>query len=357
MSKVIRLQNRRNTLEAIHDQAGIYLAQLERGATDAEREAIEAWLREDPRHRETFLHMARLWDEMSLLSGLSEAFPLAGHRAIDGTRRLRRVASAACLVLVAGLVLWAWQDGLPGWPTSSIEVAHAKQYETAVGEQSRVTLPDGSRVLLNTATLIGVDYTAALRNVVLGRGEAYFMVEPGSDRPFRVYAGDQLMEVVGTAFTVRRIEGEGMEVMVREGRVDLNRIRRSEPFPAVPEDIEPLLPAQGLSLTTGDMAIAGDSREEWDTTGLGPEAVTNRLAWTRGQLIFTGEPLARVLTEMTRYTHTILDADTAILDLPVEGTFRVGDIEGLLAAMREEYNIKGTRVGSEYLRLHLAEEG
>lgn len=353
MSKVIRLKDRRSSLEEIHDQAGIYLAQLERGATDAEREAIEAWLRKDPRHRETFLHMASLWDEMSLLSGLAAAFPLEDYKPLAGARRLRWVASAACLVLVAGLVLWAWRDGSPsGTPT---EMALASQYETAVGEQSMVALPDGSRIILNTATHIAVDYSAASRNVVLARGEAYFMVEPVPDRPFRVYASDQLLEVVGTTFTLRRIEGEGMQVMVREGQVDLHRIQWPGTFPAVPEDIDPLLPAQSLSLTAGDRAVAGDSVKEWDTTELAPDTMDNRLAWTRGRLIFAGESLARVLTEMTRYTTVILDADTEILELPVEGTFRVGDIEGLLAVMRREYNIEGTRFGSEYLRLHLAE--
>ena len=358
MSKVTRLRTRRGSPEAIHDQAGIYLAQLERGASDAEREVIELWLSESPQHRSVFLQMARLWDEMSLLSGLAAVFPLDDYeRPRTAAPAWRWVASAACLVLVAGLSLWIGLDGLP-WLSSdsATELAYEAQHETVVGEQSNVTLPDGSTIILNTASHINVLYTPEARNVLLSSGEAYFTVEADAERPFRVYAGDQLVEVSGTAFTVQRLDNNGLEVMVRDGRVEVHRIQRSDNFPAVPDDIGPLLPTQVLSLTAGDMATVADSLQDMEITWIRQETIEQALAWTRGRLVFTDKSLALVLTEMARYTTVILDADTSILDMTVQGEFATGDIEGLLSVMRNQYHIEATRMGSGYIRLHPAEQ-
>lgn len=358
MSKVTRLEDRRESSEAIYDQAGIYLAQLERGASDAEQEIIERWLSESLQHRRVFLHMAKLWDEMSLLSGLAAVFPLDDYKQTRAAAATWRwLASAVCLVLVAGLTLWAWRDGLP-WLSADAATAlvYEAQHETVVGEQSEVALPDGSTIMLNTASHINVVYTPEARNVMLSRGEAYFNVEADAERPFRVYAGDQLVEVSGTAFTVQRLDNDGLEVMVRTGRVEVHRIQRSHNFPLVPDDIGPLLPTQGFSLTTGDMATVPDSLQDMEIAWIRQETIEQALAWTRGRLVFADKSLALVLTEMARYTTVILDADNSILDMRVQGEFATGDIDGLLSVMRNQYDIEATRMGSGYIRLHPAEQ-
>jgi transmembrane sensor len=69
-----------------------------------------------------------------------------------------------------------------------------------------------------------------------------------------------------------------------------------------------------------------------------------RLAWQRGMLIFQGETLEVVLSEIDRYTNTdFLLADDSLRSVRIGGYFRAGDIDGLLIALRENFNIDSRR--------------
>jgi len=127
------------------------------------------------------------------------------------------IAGAALTILVAAaaFVLW-WQQ--------PVEV------RTAVGEQTTVTLPDGSTADLNGGSTLryargfavfpGV--TADTRSVQL-EGEAFFAVRKG-ERPFSVRTENAQVEVLGTRFNVRtRRQGDAplTEVVLEEGRLRL----------------------------------------------------------------------------------------------------------------------------------------
>ena len=143
-------------------------------------------------------------------------------RATDRRRtqwRRRWVSALVAVVLVvAGATLW--------W-------SRPAAVQTAAGEQTTVTLPDGSTAELNGATTVryargfsvlpGID--ASMRRVEL-RGEAFFTVLP-SDRPFQVKTPNAVVEVLGTAFVVRaRTEGEApvTDVTLSSGRVRLRSL-------------------------------------------------------------------------------------------------------------------------------------
>jgi len=71
-----------------------------------------------------------------------------------------------------------------------------------------------------------VDFSQAARNVHLIRGEALFVVERDSARPFTVTAGDTTVRALGTQFNVRR-RAEGADVAVVEGAVQVTREKRT----------------------------------------------------------------------------------------------------------------------------------
>ncbi|WP_431217232.1 FecR family protein [Puia sp. P3] len=74
---------------------------------------------------------------------------------------------------------------------------------TPRGGQYHLVLSDGSKVLLNAASSIQypVAFAGKERRVVV-TGEAYFEVAPDKSRPFRVDAGGQAVDVLGTSFDV-----------------------------------------------------------------------------------------------------------------------------------------------------------
>src|SRR5690606_28626324 len=91
---------------------------------------------------------------------------------------------------------------------------------TGVGEQRTVTLEDGSRVSLNTATRLSLHFDRGVRRVRLQSGEALFEVARDPGRPFVVESGDRQVRALGTAFIVRRDAGR-IAVTLMEGSVEV----------------------------------------------------------------------------------------------------------------------------------------
>src|SRR3546814_4407377 len=85
----------------------------------------------------------------------------------------------------------------------------------------RSPLRDGSAVTLNSNSEIDVDFDEGIRHVRLLRGEALFDVAKDSIRPFVVEADSTRVTAVGTSFTVNRVSGRDVQVLVREGVVEL----------------------------------------------------------------------------------------------------------------------------------------
>jgi len=128
--------------------------------------------------------------------------------------RRRGIAAVGTAALVAVVGIGGWSSGWFAGAPAPI-VAH---YETARGQQSDVTLADGSTLHLNGATSLDVTIGSSRRHVLLNRGEAYFDVAHEKSRPFIVQAGASTTQVLGTAFDVDIARGE-VKLAVYRGRV------------------------------------------------------------------------------------------------------------------------------------------
>ena len=75
------------------------------------------------------------------------------------------------------------------------------------GQKSMVTLPDGSRIWLNSASKITYtsDFNSKNRNITL-EGEAYFDVAKNNELPFVVSTDDMSVTALGTEFNVKSYE-------------------------------------------------------------------------------------------------------------------------------------------------------
>jgi transmembrane sensor len=349
MGKLIELPNPRR----IRAQACVWLARVDAGLSDHDRKALDDWLASSPRHAEALLEIAKLWDEMDVLEELAALFPLhlyeAGRRSYRPFwQRALPVATVAACTLVAGGVLALLIDLARG-PVAlvpAVELQSSVQiYETAVGDQSSVRLNDGSLVLLNTDTRIEARYTAEERGVFLLRGEASFNVVPDAARPFRVHAADRIVQAVGTAFNVQIGADNDVEVTVTEGTVRVMLAPSAVPVASIPpldfEPFEPTVAAGEIVRLDNDLA-----RVEVEVQRLAPEDIEIQLAWQHGVLVFKGEPLSTALREVTRYTTLNFElADPTLGEIRVGGYFRVGDVDGLLVALRENFHIVSRRSG------------
>src|SRR3546814_4545928 len=121
--------------------------------------------------------------------------------------------SALAASIVAALLLVgqpAPQNGQPGGEaliaekgaSTSVRVA-GDGYRTGIGEQRTFELADGSKVTLNTATEIRVDYRARGRIDRLVRGQAHLDVAHAPDRPLSVLVVGLKVTAHSTSFAVR----------------------------------------------------------------------------------------------------------------------------------------------------------
>jgi len=312
--------------------------------------------------------MAALWDEAMVLSELSEIFPLAKYAPVEGRVRRKGALALAASVLLGAVALagmFAFIDMREGAVAeTNVVVAAPSTYETAIGQQSTVTLPDGSTVILNTNTLIEISYSASFRNVYLQRGEGYFEVRKDVSRPFRVHVDTRIVEATGTAFTVQRMEQRGIEVTVTEGSVNL-RLHDADPVAAPvlgqqqPDAAEQNAAAEtveeNIPLVAGESATVNEQEDSIEKQQMQREEIEVRLAWRHGMLLFQGEPLDQVLREVSRYTSIQIEADEAIRNIQVGGYFRAGDIDALLVAMRENFNIEAQRTSEDHIQLRAQE--
>lgn len=172
------------TEEDIDHRAAYWFSRRRSGHFSAAcRAELEDWLRADPRHREALEGMERLWREFDglprpALDDIPEPVP---------AWRLSRALAAAffvfCALLVATLF---WRDQSLG-PNLA--------YGTAPGEQREVVLADGSKLFLDVDTQVQVRYAERTRDVLLKKGEVFFVVSHDPARPFRVGSGDSRVTV------------------------------------------------------------------------------------------------------------------------------------------------------------------
>ena len=81
-----------------------------------------------------------------------------------------------------------------------------------------------------------------------------------------------------------------------------------------------------------------------------PTEIEVELSWQQGNLIFSGEPLVDAIEEISRYTSVefvFLNED--LKQRKVAGLFEAGDIDGLLLALSDSFDIHYEKVDQKVL--------
>jgi transmembrane sensor len=342
----------------IESQAARWLAKLD--AENPSREDIEAfkqWIAEDKQHRQEFESLVNFWDEMNVLTQVVTPRERAwqskpANRGKDASKRLNRRFAIAGTALAT--MLMAVLVNLSPWQWSSSQV-----YVTAVGEQKEVTLPDNTKVSLNTNSRFEVHYSEKRRGVYLMQGEAHFDVHHDADRPFEVYVGNSLVRALGTAFAVHLMTDKNVEVIVTEGVVEIGNV--------LPQSINSAL--KQPAATTDANTSKNDKPDAYTRVSAGKKATLTRdaekqvilaeikqlddkLSWRKGVLVFQREPLERVVNEMSRYTSMkIVIPERQLRELEVGGIFKIGDTESLFEALRHGFGVHVEYVSDDYVYL------
>jgi len=305
--------------------------------TEAEARALQAWLDDDPAHRSAYDVVSRAWVRAGLMRSAPEVLQLrARHRRpFPLTRRvLGSRATAAGLVaavvgasgLIGSQVVWTELHRLPD-----------ATYRTGVGEQRTIKLADGSRVTLNTDSVLRTRRSGSRRLIYLDRGQAFFKVAHDAAHPFVVSAAGRTVTALGTAFDVRLDKG-AFQVVLVEGRVKVEAPVAARRQAGAPVESPR---SQATELVAGSQLVAVSDRD-WRVTRAD---IPEQTAWVTGWLEFDGQSLGDVVGELSRYSsQRIVLTDPALATAPVSGRFRPENIGAFVRAL-ETYGI--AQVASE----------
>nr|WP_315426225.1 sigma-70 family RNA polymerase sigma factor [uncultured Albidiferax sp.] len=211
-------------------------------------------------------------------------------------RRRGLGALLGVLGLVAtGPLLWrVWQQQVLQWQQA---------LATRRGQQLQQTWPDGSTLALDADTAVQARFYGNRRQVQILRGAVFFAVAHDAQRRFTVQAGDTLVTVLGTRFSVER-DGAIVRVAVESGRVQ----------------VEPRPGAAAILLEAGE------------SLSLGPQGLQRGTAkqvapWRNGWLSFERTPLSQVAERLNRYRNQAIQVDGAVAALPVSGEIRIAQAD------------------------------
>jgi transmembrane sensor len=297
--------------------------------------AFEAWLRADPQNEAAYAECERLWSARQKLAANEDLVRVAFASAGLGTRRpasrapARRAAGLA-LALAASVAAIAWMVLPARAPMEPAPIATAK------GESRQLALSDGSKVELNTDTVLVANLDPRERRVVLKRGEAFFDVTRDPRRPFVVEVGSTEVRVVGTQFSVRADNGK-VEVVVREGVVDVVPEARQSSREA----------AERVELTHGNRLRYDGGQKLVRVAAVDPERA---LLWRGGMIEFDETTLEQAVAELNRYSvKPLVIEDDRLRAIRFSGGFRVGDVNAVLFALRERFQVSVEDTGNQLI--------
>ncbi|MDR0844759.1 MAG: DUF4974 domain-containing protein [Tannerella sp.] len=198
----------------------VILHYLQNSISEEEMKTLVAWLNESEANKELFFQLKQIyelrigglyptpeeigesWKRLLAQLRQAETKPAIQPMAGNSNRRLwiGLLKYAAVGAIFIGTTLGVQQLLKENPPAE----AHYTELDVESGPRmSHVTLPDGTRVVLNASTKFHFPdkFDAHLREVFLD-GEAFFEVVHQEERPFVVHTSRQEISVLGTAFNV-----------------------------------------------------------------------------------------------------------------------------------------------------------
>jgi transmembrane sensor len=251
--------------------------------------------------------------------------------AVEGRRRRRRLRLLGGIGLASLVMLAVWQ-------VSDSRIQPAQQAARGIVLQpQREILPDGTVAELKQGAAIRVDFSPAIRRVVLERGEVHFTVTKNPARPFVVSAGRLEVRAVGTAFAVD-MGAQSVEVVVTEGRVAVESALAG-PREATGAAALPTLVGAGERVLVDAAKLAGQTGN-WPVDRLTAEEMAETQAWRMPRLEFSGTPLAEALPLFNQHSVVQLVLEDARMgELRISGIIRADNTDALLRLLEANFGI------------------
>lgn len=263
---------------------------------------FEAWYRGDTRHAQAYDRLAILWRSIGEVDKTTL-------RKRPPRNKGRTAIAAAMLAAIAGY-----------YGTSAM--SPAADYISGTQVQ-RVTLPDGSIVVLDADTAIALDFQSGRRQVRLLKGRALFepVARQSDMRDFSVATPQAIASALGTRYTVS-LQGPSTRVEVIEHDVAVQCL------PCIQGDVTTL--SAGSTVTVSNDGFSKVSASD-----------TQVQDWVDGLMSFDDIPLPRVAEQLSRYTGklVVVLGETA-RSQRISGVAKVADPQRALALLLAQSRVR-----------------
>ena len=315
-------------------------------ASDDERREVLAWVDASPANKEEFLQR----EADFVFGNLPDSEPSQAARAqimhvVEPKRKRLRILSAvasAAAIFVVGAFIWVLHNNnrlndqvasLTAQNEKLIAIPELVQGESVLsykvnpGVKGTIVLPDGSEVILNSASTLRTP--ARFENgkrVVELEGEGYFKVESNPDWPMYVRTSRGVtVKVTGTEFNLSTYSDDAaLKLTLVRGKVSLLD-EKSETEVVVREKEEVVVGARAQlekpTRKTADMKL--------------------NTSWKDGYLVFDNTPIREVIKKMERwYGVDITVADARVMNNTFTASFRSESLQQVLTLLDITCSIK-----------------
>ena len=202
----------------------------------------------------------------------------------------------AAILFIAGGLAWNLRSAFTGIPleyqkqTTLAKTSLQETVNNTKAEQT-VLLKDGSTVKLKSGSKLSYsDFSEKFRVVYLD-GEGYFDVTKDATKPFIVYAGHIVVQVVGTSFNVVSSTGNiKSNVSVTSGKVKVFSAGKMKGFDGEPEE-------KAIYLTPNQQVVFDADANAFEK-GLVAEPVQIAKTGDANEFYFTNTSVNDILTEL-----------------------------------------------------------
>lgn len=332
----------------------------------AELRELESLILAHPEWQYAIQNLEDLWKHSSSKDSLQDedAFMLHLHRMtelnipfgdepgeipaipVTKVRKLKWYWAAAAIIAVAGLFVFG-KSILTNHTDESLANKEANEISTRPGSKSKIQLPDGSIVMLNSGSklIYNKDYGIDNREVTLV-GEGFFDVKKNKEKPFIIHTADINIKVLGTVFNVKAYpEDKKTEASLIRGSIEVTIKNR-------PNDKIILSPSEKLVVENGLMPDKKSQQKEAGElvaapAGLNTVMAINKLKyspvdssvaetlWIENKLVFRDESFEELAMRMQRwYDVSITIQNELLAEKRMTGIFERETIEQALEALK-----------------------
>lgn len=251
----------------------------------------------------------------------------------DGTKIILDSAGVGSVAEESGIKIIKMQDGSLEYVSTGNTslVTYNTLYNPPGGNTIRLTLEDGSLVLLNAASSVvfPTAFVGKERKIEM-EGEIYLEVARNKELPFYVVTDKLEIQVLGTEFNVKNYyDDKNLEVTLKEGKVAVHFGRKRYE----------LNPGNQLSLNNKSEQVKIETVN-----------VADVISWKEGFYTFKGSTLSEITKTLKRWYDTPINieniANAELLYTAI--VYKKEPLEKFMNRLEESSDLKCVRIGNAY---------